>query len=95
MQTKQPDYKNTSHVCKVFTTYAEAQHYQIKYQGRIYSLQQQSGSDVECEDISVDEFLAKYGAMEFMPPTDDGPKLYVLVIDKSETLEMDTGISKN
>ena len=29
-------HKNTSHVCKIFTTYAEAQHYQIKYQSHLF-----------------------------------------------------------
>ena len=31
---------NSSHVCKIFQNYIEAQHYQLKYSGRIYALQQ-------------------------------------------------------
>ena len=96
---------HTQHVCKVLTTYAEAQFYQIKYSGRIYSLQQQSKSEVECDDLSIDEFFAKreadflnsdiftlheffakYDEVFCAPPPEDGPKIHVLVIDKSERL---------
>ena len=53
---------NNQHVCKVFTTFAEAQYYQIKYNGRIYSLQQQhlhDGMDDMSNEDSINEYENK------------------------------------
>ena len=74
---------NTNHVCKVFQDYAEAQHYQLRYGGKIYSLQQCSHDPVN-EDLSVEEFLLKYGNVSFEPAY--GEKIHVLVIEKKKQL---------
>lgn len=92
---------NTAHVCKVFQNFAEAEHYQVKYGGRIYTLQQSSADesltdeelmDKYFEGMSIEEFYEKYPEKaEVVPETEvvectHGPKIHILVIDKKQRL---------
>ena len=44
--------ENKAHLCRVFNDFAEAQYYQVKYGGKIYSLQQ---SELENGFYEIDE----------------------------------------
>ena len=79
---------NTSHVCKVFHNFAEAQHYQVKYKGKLFSLQQsQHIQDIE-GDMST--CLPNYQPLEgedgMTVHVSDGPKIHVLVVEKKEEI---------
>jgi len=77
---------NSAHLCKVFSSFTEAQFYQIKYGGRIFSLQEDTYASCNTpeEDISIEEYLAKYGSFEVEYTA--GASIHILVIDKKETL---------
>lgn len=50
-------WQNKSNICKVFSTFAEAQFYQITFGGRIYSLQESKIDEIG--DMTDEEFIAK------------------------------------
>ena len=87
---------NSSHVCKIFQNYIEAQHYQLKYSGRIYALQQsimKSNDKVlddeqkdDYENMCIADFFAKYPDFDTNVECTEGDRIYVLVIEKKERL---------
>jgi len=65
----------------------EAQHYQIKFGGRIFSLQESHMDQLDDmeEDLTVGEFYAKYGEFE-VNMEHFGEIIHILVIDKTANL---------
>ena len=82
-------WQNKAHLCKVFSTFAEAQFYQIKYGGRIFSLEEshmdQFQEDINDNKLSDEEYFKKYQNVELSGPQ-DCVTLHILVIDKTENL---------
>lgn len=79
-------WQNKANICKVFSTFAEAQHYQIKFGGRIFSLQESHMDQLDdMEDLTVEEFYAKHGEIE-INTEQTGEIIHILVIDKTANL---------
>ena len=74
---------NTAHLCKLFDNYAEAQFYQLKYGGRVHTLQQSMKTTPEYDPLN-----------DGLEPLDEscntsytyGPKLHILIVEKKERL---------
>ncbi|HRP36790.1 MAG TPA: hypothetical protein PLS50_03195, partial [Candidatus Dojkabacteria bacterium] len=75
---------NSAHVCKAFDNYAEAQYYQIKFGGKIHSLEHFERVKVEVDKNDPMNFGIEEDTMMVM--NGQGKKVHFLIIEKKERL---------
>ncbi|HRP37622.1 MAG TPA: hypothetical protein PLS50_07485, partial [Candidatus Dojkabacteria bacterium] len=81
---------NTAHICKVFDNFAEAQHYQLMYEGKIHTLQQ-SFTSTQTVNQSEDPLnfgldMSDFEENKTVTNVSHSKKIYLVIIEKKETL---------
>lgn len=82
---------NSAHVTKIFDNFAEAQHYQLKYDGKIYTLQQSFHGlekSTEREDpLNFGLDMKEFDSSDHTKTTlTYGKKIHLLILEKKEQL---------
>ncbi len=78
---------NKANVCKIFDTFAEAQHYQLKYGGKIISLQRSTQEKTEVEIVA--DTYEKEGSLVTSSLSDEEKEKIYISKEEYENLDYD------